>query len=857
MNQLFRGKITVNIGSRKYDISFLDSRNDFTPVLLIHGFASYSRGFERLIRKMPQNFRFISPDLKGFGYSDKSKPEEGNLYLHTEIIYEFVKMMNLEHFVLVGHSTGGAVAVLANAREDFRRKVDQLILIDSAGMQQEPPLFVRQLAAESEINPVLRHSDKKISTYIILEHIFHNPMRISDKIINLYAKALAQPGAAEGVVAAAQNFALVDIKAFQSILRTIKCPTLIIWGENDNIIPLEEAFSIHRMIPDSKLRIIKECGHAPHEEQPQESAAVITAFLGHGSFNDASIPDNNKTVAEIPYPGPQQENSHDTSGSQPTGSDMKNKHRQHLKMSRLIDNWNPGTIILFGCIKFLQLLKLIGFKAEENGWRAASGIFLRNEYSKFMLGSFRLKYFHSITPPQDEYEAKSILINRLSDFLSRQSDYLWSVEPGFMKMKRKKVFFTDIVEATYDSQNNMTAITPYFDPRQNSFNALSPDMMQIALHRMVREYNALLSSSERVRPQELLWRLKFWARRNSNASPSARLELKLMFERILSATFINFQFDSDESLRKRLRTPEIRKRPHPGWGLLNIFCNFTGDFSEVDLWFQYHHVPVDGVPMQEILEKLKNEWGSAGQILYPAIHSPAARPEIMYCGERIFRARIFADFQPLLQLRYYLNKQYSAQMGGQATIAGMIIWGMAQHEYFRENKFLVPVDLSSANQEGREREISLAFIRPANYFYPDRPLESFILFQKELNSRVSNTRVGRGESYELLELYSLMHPVFYYIARYLMPKSVGEIVGTMGLSIIRSAELFVSPLSDLQSDGFMTIGKLNMPTEDGKTAGAVSICSAKEKIPYYIQAINDLTQHYHQFLALPENIYRD
>ena len=136
-------------------------------------------------------------------------------------------------------------------------------------------------------------------------------------------------------------------------------------------------------------------------------------------------------------------------------------------------------------------------------------------------------------------------------------------------------------------------------------------------------------------------------------------------------------------------------------------------------------------------------------------------------------------------------------------------------------------------------------------------LESFILFQKELNSRVSNTRVGRGESYELLELYSLMHPVFYYIARYLMPKSVGEIVGTMGLSIIRSAELFVSPLSDLQSDGFMTIGKLNMPTEDGKNAGAVSICSAKEKIPYYIQAINDLTQHYHQFLALPENIYRD
>lgn len=858
MSQLFRGKITVNIGARKYDISFLDSRIGLTPILLIHGFASYSRGFERLIRKMPQNFRFICPDLKGFGYSDKSNPEEGNLYLHTEIIYEFVKIMHLERFILIGHSTGGAVAVLAMAREDCRRKVERMILIDSSGMQQEPPAFVRQLASDTAGNPILRHEDKKLATYIILEHIFHEPALISDKIINLYAKALAQPGAAEGVIAAAKNFALVDVRAFHYILKSISCPTLIIWGENDNIIPLEEAFTLHRSIPDSKLRIIKACGHAPHEEHPKETAAVIAGFLGCDAPGDIPVPESGKTVAEISYSTAAESGSGNAAPQESlAGERVDRKHRQPLKMSRLIDNWNLGTIILFGCIKFLQLLKLIGFKAEENGWRAASGIFLRNEYSKFMLGTFRLHYFHGINPPQDEYEAKTILINRLSDFLSRQSDYLWSVEPGFMKMKRKKVFFTDIVEATYDRQNNMIAITPYFDPRQNSFNALSRDMMQIALHRMVREYNALLSSSERVRPQELLWRLKFWARRNRNASPSARVELKLMFERILSASFINFQFDSDESLRKRLRTPEIRKRPHPGWGLLNIFCNFTGDFSEVDLWFQYHHVPVDGVPMQEILEKLKNEWGSAGQIEYPALHSPAARPEIMYCGERIFRARIFADFQPLLQLRRYLNQQYACQMGGHATIAGMIIWGITQHEYFHENKFLVPVDLSTSTREGREREISLAFIRPANYFYPDRPLESFILFQKELNSRVDNTRFGRGESYELLELYSLMHPVFYYIARYLMPKSVGEIVGTMGLSIIRSAELFVSPLSDLQSDGFMTIGKLNMPTEDGKTAGAVSICSAREKIPYYIQAINNLTRNYHRFLALPENIYTD
>lgn len=850
MQLLARSRINLYIGNRKYDISFLDNKKEMPPVVMIHGFASYSRGFERMIRRMPQNFRFICPDLKGFGYSDKANPDEGNLYLHAEIICQFVKALQLKEFTLVGHSTGATVAALAMANEEFRSQVKQLVLIDSAGLQQEPPPFVQQLAGKSISNPLIRHADKKLATYIILEHIFFNPVAISDKIIGLYSKALSQPGAPEGVSSAAENFALVDIRAFVRIIQQINTPVLIIWGENDNIIPVETAFSFHRLIPNSKLRIIKQCGHAPHEELPDETAALIAGFMGCRQ-NIPWMPEPDKTIAELNWPENNAENQNN-SPKQPYEK-ISPEEKHHLKMSRLIDNWNPGTIILFSCIKFLQLLKFIGFKAEENGWRAATGIFLRNEYSKFMLGSFRLRYFHSVTPPQDEYEAKNLLISRLSDFLSRQSDYLWSVEPGFMKTKRRKVFFTDIVEATYDNQNNMTGITPYFDPRQNSFNALSPEMMQIGLHRMVREYNALLSASERVRPQELLWRLKFWAGRNRYASPSARVELKLMFERIMSATFINFQFDSDDSIRKRLRTPPIRKRPHPGWGLLNIFCNFTGDLSEVDLWFQYHHVPVDGMPMQEILEKLKNEWGSAGPMVYPRIHSADARPEIMYCGERIFRARIFADFEPMLKIRHYINRNYASQMAGNATVAGMIMWGMAQHEYFRENKFLIPVDLHPEAQHGREREISLAFIRPANFFYADRPLESFILFQKELNSRINNTRMGRGESFELLELYSLMHPAFYYIARYLMPKSVGEIAGTMGLSIIRNAELFVSPLSDLQSDGFMTIGNLTMPTEDGKTAGAVSICAAREKIPYYIQAVNNLTDNYLQFLGITEN----
>jgi hypothetical protein len=265
---------------------------------------------------------------------------------------------------------------------------------------------------------------------------------------------------------------------------------------------------------------------------------------------------------------------------------------------------------------------------------------------------------------------------------------------------------------------------------------------------------------------------------------------------------------------------------------------------------QYHHVPVDGMPMQELLRKLKDDWGCSGRILYPAHGSREARPEMFYYGNRLFRARIYVNFEPMLAIRKYMNEHYHNQMGGQATIAGMLIWGLAQHPAFSKSKVVFPVELST--DTANERELSLVFIRPGQYIDAANPLQGFINFQKEFNWRTWRTRMGRSESYELLELYSMIHPLFYYIARYIFPKTTGEILGTVGVTIIRNAEMFISPLSDLQENGFMSIGNLAMPTVNGGTSGVVSICGDRKQIKRYIEAINLLAENYHKFLAISE-----
>ena len=211
------------------------------------------------------------------------------------------------------------------------------------------------------------------------------------------------------------------------------------------------------------------------------------------------------------------------------------------------------------------------------------------------------------------------------------------------------------------------------------------------------------------------------------------------------------------------------------------------------------------MPMQELLASLKERWGCLGVLPYPALNSPAARPEILYAGNRLFRNRFFIDFEPMLELRRELNAKYVTLMEGPATVAGMLIWGLAQHRFFRNCKMLFPVDAEPKSGNPAERELSLVFIRAGEYFDLKNPLNGFLNFQREFNQRLWRTRKGESESYELLELYSMIHPVFYQIGLRLMPDSMSEFVGSMGLSILRNADIFISPLSDLQVNGFMLI----------------------------------------------------
>ena len=813
-------------------------------LLFIHGFASFSYTWMEMLEFLPPGeLRCLTIDLKGYGYSDKVGDDHLAPFDQAVIVTEFIRKLELNDLILVGHSMGGAISLITLFNEEIRRRVTGLILIDSAGLFQKLPRFIDDLTSTSPNSPLVKFAREDLLASLVLHQAYYDKNKITVETVREYADVLRQENAKECLICAAQQIAIANVRSFVENVRKINVRAVIIWGEKDTIISLADAYRFREDLDHAEVRVVPECGHSPQEEKPFETAVLVADFVGVGTVRGvmAAIPAVQSPEVATPATAPVSRNM---------ATILLDRR---IRMHRLIDRWSLGTLVIIVFIKLLQFLKRLGFRAEENGWRKATGIFLRTEHSKFVLSSFRLSYLPSGTVPASPEEAKLLLIERLAEFLRQNPACHWTLEWGRFRVWPKKIFYTDITEAEFSRDGVMLRIFPHLDSSRKSFELLRREDLDQALQQIIVLFNETRNAPERTRAWILEKRLKRWVRSIKGVSSGGRQEIRELVERVLNGTFIQFEVLPSDPARltaARLATPNLKNRRHPGSGLLNIICRFSSDLRETDLWFQHHHVPVDGMPMQEMLLRLKKEWGVVGQILYPARNSKAALPEVFYFGNRLFRARIYVDFEKFAQLRKYLNDRYYAQMGGPATISSMLIWGIAKYEYFQDSKFLFPVDTSLIMDYPQERNISLIFIRPSKFFDAVDPLGGFLRYQREFNRRLFATRIGKSESYELLELYAMIHPVFYYLARYVMPKATSEFLGAVGLTIIRDAEMFVSPLSDLQSKGFVAIGNLCMPTEDGHTSGAVSICGSKEQVRAYINAFYRLAGNYPDMLGV-------
>src|ERR1700730_338580 len=236
------------------------------PLVLIHGFTSSTYSWKDVFVPLSKNFRVIAVDLKGFGFSGKpdgdySSPAQAVLVSHL------LDHLKIQKAWLCGNSMGGEVSL--NVALHNPEHVAGLILIDSAGVKVNgggslAPGYVSIPLVGRVLTAIALTSDKLVREG--LEKSYYDDSKITDERVAMYYRPLKTRGGQLGALRARTQ---ADLFPIEQDLGKINAPALIIWGAEDELIPLEAGRKINSLVKGSKLVIIEKCGHVPQEEMPE------------------------------------------------------------------------------------------------------------------------------------------------------------------------------------------------------------------------------------------------------------------------------------------------------------------------------------------------------------------------------------------------------------------------------------------------------------------------------------------------------------------------------------------------------------------------------------------------------------
>jgi pimeloyl-ACP methyl ester carboxylesterase len=266
----------------------IDGKADGPTILLIHGFGVDLDAWSQWVRELGGDYRLISVDLPGHGLTRAPDDYKPTISAFADFVEEFASATGLSNFALAGNSMGGNTAWLFTLRHPER--VNSLILVAAAGWvppNAKLPLPL-QLFLDPRFQPYLVRIDY---TWLMsmLKMSYANPERLSDSTITRYAELARAPG--HRLLIARMIDRGPDANATKEKLAAIRAPTLILWGEDDKLVPPADAQKYADAIPGSVVKMYANVGHMPQQEAAAQSAADVKAFLNERTLAGAALAD--------------------------------------------------------------------------------------------------------------------------------------------------------------------------------------------------------------------------------------------------------------------------------------------------------------------------------------------------------------------------------------------------------------------------------------------------------------------------------------------------------------------------------------------------------------------------------------
>ena len=230
-----------------------------TPIVILHGLMGGLSNFDGVVSYFPENgYKVLIPELPLYSMS-LLKTSVGTF---AKYLKEFLDHKGYQKVILLGNSLGGHIALLATKM--FPESVEALVITGSSGLYEN---------AMGESYP--RRGDYEFIKKKA-EAVFYDPLVATKEIVDEVYETVSDRNKLVKTLAIAKSAIRHNMA---KDLPKMKTPTCIIWGKNDTVTPPEVAEDFQRLLPDSDLYWIDQCGHAAMMEHPQEFNEVLHAWL--------------------------------------------------------------------------------------------------------------------------------------------------------------------------------------------------------------------------------------------------------------------------------------------------------------------------------------------------------------------------------------------------------------------------------------------------------------------------------------------------------------------------------------------------------------------------------------------------
>lgn len=249
---------------------------DSLPVVLLHGTGSSLHTYDKWVSVLKHRERVIRMDLPAFGLTGPFSDRNYSIDHYVAFLNRFLIQLGISDCIIAGNSLGGQIAGEFAIRHP--EKVAKLVLIDAAGYKfnsKSTPIAFR-MARMPVVNKLLTFITPKFMAQSSVENVYADKSKVTDSLVDRYFELTLREG---------NRQAFVDRLTFPSDtfdveqLRSLKLPTLILWGEQDMLIPVSNALRFHDDLPNDTLIILKSTGHVPMEENPEKSLEALMNFL--------------------------------------------------------------------------------------------------------------------------------------------------------------------------------------------------------------------------------------------------------------------------------------------------------------------------------------------------------------------------------------------------------------------------------------------------------------------------------------------------------------------------------------------------------------------------------------------------